>query len=69
LCIAWWDYKPEVRGVETITTLLWDVGGVLLFVDDRELNVEIAARLGLRTIHFRCGEQLRAELTELGLSI
>ena len=34
----------------------------VLMIDDRPLNVEAAARAGMRTIHFRDAPQLRAEL-------
>ncbi len=40
-----------------------------LYVDDRSLNVEAAARLGLRTIHFRGAAQLRRELAGLGIDV
>ncbi len=40
-----------------------------LFVDDRSLNVEAAAQLGLRAIHFRAAAQLRRELAELGIDV
>lgn len=39
----------------------------VLMIDDRPLNVEAAARAGMRTIHFRDAVQLRAELKQLGV--
>lgn len=39
------------------------------FVDDRALNLEAAARLGMRTIRFGDAWQLRKELKELGVDI
>ena len=39
-----------------------------VFIDDLETNVEGARRVGLQAIQFRDVEQLRAELTKLGLS-
>ena len=37
------------------------------FVDDRALNLETAARLGMRTIRFGNARQLRQELQEMGV--
>ena len=37
------------------------------FIDDRELNLECAARLGMRTIQMQTLEQLREELGKLGV--
>ncbi|HVB28468.1 MAG TPA: HAD family phosphatase [Terriglobia bacterium] len=38
-----------------------------LFIDDRELNVECAARLGLQTVHFENAAQLDRDLHSAGL--
>jgi putative hydrolase of the HAD superfamily len=38
-----------------------------LFIDDRELNVECAARLGLQTLHFGSAAQLERDLHNAGL--
>lgn len=38
-----------------------------LFIDDRELNVECAARLGLQAAHFKNARQLERDLQSLGL--
>ncbi len=37
------------------------------FIDDRELNVECAAALGMKTIRMQSLDQLRAELEKLGV--
>ena len=37
------------------------------FIDDRPLNLEEAARVGMHTIHFRDAQQLRRELIALGV--
>ncbi|MGX5728923.1 HAD family hydrolase [Pseudoxanthomonas beigongshangi] len=39
-----------------------------VFIDDTVHNVEAAARLGMRAIHFRDAAQLRGELARLGVS-
>jgi len=39
------------------------------FIDDRALNLEEAARVGMHTIHFRGAEQLRRELAKLGVEM
>jgi putative hydrolase of the HAD superfamily len=38
------------------------------FIDDRALNLEIAAKLGMQTIEMQQAEQLRAELSKLGVN-
>jgi putative hydrolase of the HAD superfamily len=38
-----------------------------IFIDDRELNLECAARLGLRTLHFKNAAQLDQDLHQKGL--
>jgi len=38
------------------------------FIDDRALNLEAAARLGMLTIRIENAEQLRAELLKLGIA-
>jgi putative hydrolase of the HAD superfamily len=38
------------------------------FIDDRALNLECAAKLGMRTIQMQSLEQLREELAKLGLN-
>ena len=39
-----------------------------VFIDDRELNLECADRAGIRPVHFKNAEQLRASLRELGVA-
>jgi HAD superfamily hydrolase (TIGR01509 family) len=38
------------------------------FIDDRPLNLESAARLGMKTVAMKDAEQLEQELRELGVS-
>ena len=38
------------------------------FIDDRSLNMEIAAKLGMQTIEMRTVKQLRSDLEELGVT-
>jgi FMN phosphatase YigB (HAD superfamily) len=40
-----------------------------LFIDDRELNVESARQMRMRTIHFQNAAQLRQELAASGVMI
>jgi putative hydrolase of the HAD superfamily len=40
-----------------------------LFIDDRELNLECAAQLNMRTIHFKDAAQLRRDLLASGVGI
>ena len=39
------------------------------FIDDRALNLECAAKLGMQTIEMRQVDQLRADLAKLGVSL
>jgi FMN phosphatase YigB (HAD superfamily) len=38
------------------------------FIDDRELNLEAAAKLGMKTAQMKTLEQLRNDLRRLGVS-
>lgn len=40
-----------------------------LFIDDRELNLECAKQLGMRTIHFQNAAQLRQDLAANGILV
>ncbi len=40
-----------------------------VFIDDRPLNLECAARLGMRTVHFQNAAQLERELREVGVEV
>ena len=42
--------------------------GECCFIDDRSLNLEIAAKLGMQTIEMRTLNQLRSDLEKLGVS-
>jgi putative hydrolase of the HAD superfamily len=39
------------------------------FIDDRSLNLEVAAKLGMQTIEMQDLKQLRRDLNELGVSV
>jgi len=39
------------------------------FIDDRALNLEAAARLGMHAIHMKDAEQLQSELKKLGVTL
>jgi putative hydrolase of the HAD superfamily len=40
-----------------------------VFIDDRDINLEAAARLGMRVVHFQNPEQMMADLGRLGISL
>jgi FMN phosphatase YigB (HAD superfamily) len=40
-----------------------------LFIDDRELNLECARQLGMRTIQFQNATQLRQDLEANGVTV
>jgi putative hydrolase of the HAD superfamily len=40
-----------------------------VFIDDRDINLEAAARLGMRVVHFQNPEQMTEDLKRLGISL
>jgi putative hydrolase of the HAD superfamily len=40
-----------------------------VFIDDRDINLEAAARLGMRVVHYQNPEQLVSELERLGVRL
>jgi len=67
-----WSYeegfrKPDPRIYKVMLAKLNLPAEACAFVDDDLENVEAAKELGMRGIHFQAPEQLRKDLTELGL--
>jgi HAD superfamily hydrolase (TIGR01509 family) len=61
--------KPDAAFYERLLDALDLAAHQVAFVDDREVNVEAAAALGLPAHRFRGAEALRAWLAELGLEV
>jgi putative hydrolase of the HAD superfamily len=61
--------KPEAAIYEHCLRTLGTTPHETLFVDDRDVNVKAAQRLGIRAICFESVEQLRGELEDLGFPI
>lgn len=61
--------KPEPEIYEMAIAITQQPAGQCLFVDDRELNLECAVTAGIRTIHFRDAEGLRASLADAGVEL
>ncbi len=59
--------KPEPAIYRLTLEQLGTQAEETLFLDDRQVNVEAAAALGMRAIEFSTVENLRAELIALGL--
>lgn len=60
--------KPE-SGIYRLALELTQIpADECVFIDDRALNLECAAQLGMHTIQMRTPPQLRADLEELGVS-
>lgn len=59
--------KPDPEIYQTLLDRYAVEAGSAVFVDDRAINVEAAAALGLRGIVFRSPAELRADLVGLGL--
>lgn len=61
--------KPE-RDIYRLTLETTQfLGEECCFIDDRALNLECAAKLGMKTIEMKGVEQLRAELAKLGVEV
>ncbi len=61
--------KPEERIYEVALSVTQRGPDECLFIDDRELNLESARQLRMRTIHFQDAAQLRRDLIASGVSI
>jgi 2-haloacid dehalogenase len=59
--------KPEREIFERLLTRYGLDPARTLMIDDSRRNIEAAARLGMKTVHFTSPEQLRTELRRLGL--
>ncbi len=58
--------KPEATIYEHCLRALGTTPHETLFIDDREVNVRAAERIGIRAIRFGSVEQLRGELEDMG---
>jgi len=61
--------KPEERIYQVALAVTQRNPDECLFIDDRELNLECARQLQMRTIHFQGAAQLRRDLAASGVSI
>lgn len=64
--------KPSPRIYRAALEITQRPAGEILFIDDREQNLEPARALGMRTLHFRGEdgpERLRSELRRLGVEV
>jgi putative hydrolase of the HAD superfamily len=61
--------KPEERIYHVALAVTQRNPDECLFIDDRELNLESARQLNMRTIHFQNAAQLRRDLVASGVSI
>ncbi|HZP32327.1 MAG TPA: HAD-IA family hydrolase [Candidatus Acidoferrales bacterium] len=60
--------KPDPLIYQLVLGITQRPPGQCIFIDDRPENLEPARSLGMRTIQFRSAAELRASLSELGLS-
>jgi putative hydrolase of the HAD superfamily len=61
--------KPEVDIYRMALEMTHIPAEACCFIDDRALNLECAAQLGMHTIQMQGLEQLRAELGKLGVAV
>jgi FMN phosphatase YigB (HAD superfamily) len=61
--------KPDHRIYELLLQRAQVEAGQVLFVDDKDWALAPATRLGMKTVLFRDGEQLRQELRRLGIRL
>jgi putative hydrolase of the HAD superfamily len=60
--------KPDERIYRLALDITQRVPRECVFIDDRPLNLECAALLGMTGIHFRSVELLKTDLAELGIT-
>ena len=61
--------KPDPAIFELCVSHLKYPSSDVLFIDDRQPNIEAARKIGLRAIQFESARQLRAELKEFGFKV
>jgi len=61
--------KPDPEFYLSVAVKLAIEPRACLFIDDLEENIKSANEVGFRTIHFRTAEQLKKELTSMGILI
>ncbi|HUK26167.1 MAG TPA: HAD family phosphatase [Terriglobales bacterium] len=61
--------KPEEKIYRLALDLTQKAAAECCFVDDRPLNLESAARLGMSTIRMQSAAQLQSDLAKLGVAI
>lgn len=59
--------KPEEQIFRLALDLSQQAPSACLFIDDRALNLECAAALGIQTLHYRDAQQLRRALEQKGV--
>ena len=61
--------KPEKEIYQVALDVTQKKPEECLFLDDRALNLETAARMGIQTLHFQNPEQLRQDLKRMGIQL
>jgi putative hydrolase of the HAD superfamily len=61
--------KPDERMYRLALGITQRTPAESVFIDDRDINVEGAARLGAHVVHYQNPEQLQEELARLGVSL
>ncbi len=59
--------KPDPAAYQAIADALQVPVNTCVFVDDNAANIEGAQRVGMQTIHYRAGMDVRAALTSMGI--
>jgi len=60
--------KPDIQIYRRVMEIMQRQPSACVMIDDRELNLECARELGLRTIQVNNLEQLKADLAKLGVT-
>ncbi len=60
--------KPARRIYELALAMAQAAPGETVFIDDREQNLAPARALGMRTVRYRAADELRRDLTALGVN-
>jgi 2-haloacid dehalogenase len=59
--------KPETEIFHLLLKRIDKVAEECLLVDDSDINISVAQKLGFVTIHYQSPDQLKSELTRIGL--
>jgi putative hydrolase of the HAD superfamily len=61
--------KPDEKIYQLALRITQRTPAESVFIDDRDINIEAAARIGMRVVHYKDPHQLTADLARLGVHV